>query len=173
MKWLWTVILLLMWNLCDAQVLTQVYVDPCNGQVLTVTVPINNGTVTIVYRGQSKVVTANDITSGALTVWINMVNSTPCPQTTTTTVVITQAVTQAVAQATQQATQQATAQATQAATAAATSSATTSAASAATSSAVSSTPAPAASSSHFGPTFPSGLQWLGSSGWQRLRLACE
>ena len=148
MKWLWTIILLLVWNLCDAQVLTQVYIDSCSGQVLTVAVPINNGTVTIVYRGQARIVTANDITSGALTAWINMINATPCPQTTTTTtVVITQAVTQAVAQATQQATQQATAQATQAATAAATSSATSSATSAATSSAVSSTPAPAASTS--------------------------
>jgi hypothetical protein len=144
-----------MWNLCDAQVLTQVYIDPCSGQVLTVTVPINNGTVTIVYRGQARVVTANDITSGALTAWISMINTTPCPQTTTTTVIITQAVTQAVAQATQQATQQATAQATQAATAAATSSATASATSAATTAASSavtsapapSTPAPAPSSS--------------------------
>jgi hypothetical protein len=132
-----------------------VYIDPCSGQVLTVTVPINNGTVTIVYRGQARVVTADDITTGALTAWISMINSTPCPQTTTTTVIITQAVTQAVAQATQQATQQATAQATQAATAAATSSATASATSAATTAASSavtaaptpSTPAPAASSS--------------------------
>ena len=139
-----------MWNLCDAQVLTQIYVDPCTGQVLTVAVPINNGTVTIVYRGKARVVTANDITSGALSAWITMINSTPCPQTTTTTTLV---VTQAVAQATQQATQQATAQATQAATAAATSSATSSATSAATSaasSAVASTPAtptPAASTS--------------------------
>ena len=155
MKWLGTFILLLCFNLASAQVLTQVYIDPCTGQVLTVTVPINNGTVTIVYRGQSRVVTADDITTGALTAWISMVNSTPCPQTTTTTVIITQAVTQAVAQATQQATQQATAQATQAATAAATSSATASATSAATTAASSavtaapapSTPAPAASSS--------------------------
>lgn len=154
MKWLGTLILLLCFNLASAQVLTQVYIDPCSGQVLTVTVPINNGTVTIVYRGKARVVTADDITSGALTAWINMVNTTPCPQTTTTTVIITQAVTQAVAQATQQATQQATAQATQAATAAATSSATASATSAATtaaSSAVTSapapTPTPAASSS--------------------------
>lgn len=155
MKWLGTLILLLCFNLASAQVLTQVYIDPCTGQVLTVTVPINNGTVTIVYRGKARVVTADDITTGALTAWINMINSTPCPQTTTTTVIITQAVTQAVAQATQQATQQATAQATQAATAAATSSATASATSAATTAASSavtaaptpSTPAPAASSS--------------------------
>ena len=151
MKWLGTLILLLCFNLASAQVLTQVYIDPCSGQVLTVTVPINNGTVTIVYRGKARVVTADDITTGALTAWISMINSTPCPQTTTTTVIITQAVTQAVAQATQQATQQATAQATQAATAAATSSATASATSAATSSAVASTPAPAPAASSSAP----------------------
>jgi hypothetical protein len=127
-KWLFTLLLSLTLSWASAQVLTQVYVDPCNGQVLTVTVPINNGAVTVVYRGKAKVVTANDVTSGALTAWINMINSTPCPQASTTTVIVTQAV----AQATQQATQQATAQATQAATAAATSSATANAASAAT-----------------------------------------
>lgn len=128
--------------LTKGQVLTQVYVDPCSGKVLTVTVPLNNGTVTIVYRGMSKVVTADDITSGALTAWITMVNTTPCPATQTATTIV---VTQAVAQATAQATAAATQAATQAATSAATSSATTAATTAA-SSAVS-TPAPTTSSS--------------------------
>lgn len=133
MKWLWTIILFLVWNFCDAQVITQVYIDPCSGQILTVAVPISNGTVTIVYRGQARLVTANDVTSGALTSWINMINSKPCPQQQQQ--VVQQAVTQAVAQATQQATQQATAQATQAATQAATQQATTQAAASATTSA--------------------------------------
>lgn len=150
MKWILTILLSLTLSWASAQVLTQVYVDPCSGKVLTVTVPINNGAVTVVYRGQYKVVTANDITTGALTAWITAINALPCEQQVTT-VVVTQAVTQAVAQATQQATAQATAQATQAATSAATSSATSSAASSAAStaasSAASSTPAPAASSS--------------------------
>ena len=128
--------------LTKGQVLTQVYVDPCSGKVLTVTVPLNNGTVTIVYRGMSKVVTADDITSGALTAWITMVNTTPCPAAQQATTIV---VTQAVAQATAQATAAATQAATQAATSAATSSATTAATTAA-SSAVS-TPAPATSSS--------------------------
>jgi len=153
-KWILTILLSLTLSWASAQVLTQVYVDPCSGKVLTVTVPINNGTVTVVYRGQYKVVTANDITSGALTAWITSINALPCEQQVTT-VVVTQAVTQAVAQATQQATAQATAQATQAATSAATSSATASATSSAASSAAStaassvasSTPAPAASTS--------------------------
>ena len=128
--------------LAEGQVLTQVYVDPCSGKVLTVTVPLNNGTVTIVYRGMSKVVTADDITSGALTAWITMVNTTPCPAAQQATTLV---VTQAVAQATAQATAAATQAATQAATSAATSSATTAATTAA-SSAVS-TPAPTSSSS--------------------------
>ena len=128
--------------LTKGQVLTQVYVDPCSGKVLTVTVPLNNGTVTIVYRGMSKVVTADDITSGTLTAWITMVNTTPCPAAQQATTLV---VTQAVAQATAQATAAATQAATQAATSAATSSATTAATTAA-SSAVS-TPAPAPSSS--------------------------
>ncbi len=180
MKWIWTFILLLCFNLASAQVLTQVYVDPCSGQVLTVTVPLNNGTVTIVYRGQSRVVTADDITTGALTAWINMINSTPCPQTTTTTVIITQAVTQAVAQATQQATQQATAQATQAATAAATSSATASATSAATTAASSAvtaapapTPAPAASTSSSSSSTSSSSQSEGSSSETKTETKSE
>ena len=106
MKWIFTLLLSLTLSWASAQVLTQVYVDPCNGQVLTVTVPISNGAVTIVYRGQYKVVTANDITTGALQAWITAINATPCQQAVTaTTVVVTQAVTQAVAQATQQATQ--------------------------------------------------------------------
>ena len=136
--------------LTKGQVLTQVYVDPCSGKVLTVTVPLNNGTVTIVYRGMSKVVTADDITSGALTAWITMVNTTPCPAAQqATTIVVTQAVAQATAQATAAATQAATAAATQAATSAATSSATSSATAAATSAASSAvaTPAPAPTTS--------------------------
>ena len=137
--------------LTKGQVLTQVYVDPCSGSVLTVTVPLANGTVTIVYRGMSKVVTANDITSGALTAWITMVNSTPCPAAAqATTIVVTQAVTQAVAQATAQATAAATQAATQAATSAATSSATTAATTAASSAVSTPAPAPAASSSSSG-----------------------
>lgn len=133
--------------LTKGQVLTQVYVDPCSGSVLTVTVPLANGAVTIVYRGMSKVVTANDITSGALTAWITMVNSTPCPAAAQATTIV---VTQAVAQATAQATAAATQAATQAATSAATSSATTAATTAA-SSAVS-TPAPSSSGGGGGET---------------------
>lgn len=141
MKWIWLLILLLTFLGVKGQVLTQTFIDPCSGKVTVVTVPIANGKTTVVYRGQYRVVTANDITTGALQAWINdLTINFPCPQAT---LAVTQTVAAAVQQAVATATSQATAQATSSATAAA--------ASAATSAAVSSpppvsTPAPAASS---------------------------
>jgi hypothetical protein len=142
-KWIWLLILLLTFLGVKGQVLTQTFIDPCSGKVTVVTVPIANGKTTVVYRGQYRVVTANDITTGALQAWINdLTINFPCPQAT---VAVTQTVAAAVQQAVATATSQATAQATSSATAAA--------ASAATSAAVSSpppvasTPAPASSGS--------------------------
>ena len=133
MKWIWLLILLLTFFGVKGQVLTQTFIDPCSGKVTVVTVPLANGKTTIVYRGQYRVVTSNDITTGALQAWINdLTINFPCPQATL-------AVTQTVAGAVQQAVA--------AATSAATSQATSSATSAAASAAVSSTPAPAASTS--------------------------
>lgn len=125
-------IIILSVQLCAySQTLTQVFVDPCSGKITTVVVPIANGKTTVVYRGLYKVVTANDITSGALQAWINNLTiNFPCPQAT---VAVQQTVAAAVQQAVATATSQATAQAT--------SSATSAAASAATSAAVSG-PAP-------------------------------
>lgn len=96
-----------------AQVLTQTFVDPCSNQVLVVTVPLANGKTTVVYRGKFRVLTANDITSGALQAWINdLTINFPCPQATiAVTQTVTNAVSQAVAQATRSATAQATSQA--------------------------------------------------------------
>jgi hypothetical protein len=132
-KWIWLLILLLTFFGVKGQVLTQTFIDPCSGKVTVVTVPLANGKTTIVYRGQYRVVTSNDITTGALQAWINdLTINFPCPQATL-------AVTQTVAGAVQQAVA--------AATSAATSQATSSATSAAASAAVSSTPAPAASTS--------------------------
>jgi hypothetical protein len=79
----------------------------------------------VVYRGQYKVVTANDITSGALQAWINELTvNYPCPQAT---IAVTQTVANAVSQAVAAATTAATATATAAATSAATSAVTTAA----------------------------------------------
>ena len=143
-RFIFALIIILSVQLCGySQTLTQVFVDPCSGKVTTVVVPLANGKTTVVYRGQYKVVTANDITSGALQAWINdLTINFPCPQAT---LAVTQTVAAAVQQAVATATSQATAQATSSATAAA--------ASAATSAAVSSpppvasTPAPASSGS--------------------------
>lgn len=134
-------IIILSVQLCGySQTLTQVFVDPCSGKITTVVVPILNGRTTVVYRGQYRVVTANDITSGALQAWINELTiNFPCPQAT---LAVQQTIANAVQQAVATATSQATAQATSSATAAA--------ASAAASAAVSSpppvsTPAPSSS----------------------------
>ena len=130
-RFIFALILILSVQLCAySQTLTQVFVDPCSGKITTVVVPIANGKTTVVYRGLYKVVTANDITSGALQAWINELTiNFPCPQAT---LAVTQTVAAAVQQAVATATSQATAQAT--------SSATSAAASAATSAAVSSPP---------------------------------
>lgn len=133
MKWICTILLTLTLSWASAQVLTQTFLDPCSGNVTVVTVPLANGKTTVVYRGQYRVVTANDITTGALQAWINdLTVNFPCPQAT---LAVQQTVAAAVQQAVATATSQATAQATS------------SAASAAASAAVSSTPAPVASTS--------------------------
>lgn len=143
MKWICVLLLTLTLSWANAQVLTQTFLDPCSGKVTVVTVPLANGKTTVVYRGQYRVVTASDITTGALQAWINELTiNFPCPQAT---LAVQQTVAAAVQQAVATATSQATAQATSSASAAA--------ASAATSAAVSSpppvasTPAPAASTS--------------------------
>ena len=138
MKWICVLLLTLTLSWANAQVLTQTFIDPCSGSVTTVTVPIANGKTTIIYRGRFRVVTANDITTGALQAWINdLTINFPCPQAT---LAVQQTIANAVQQAVATATSQATAQAT--------SSATSAAASAATSAAVSTpAPAPAASTS--------------------------
>jgi hypothetical protein len=137
-KWICVLLLTLTLSWANAQVLTQTFIDPCSGSVTTVTVPIANGKTTIIYRGRFRVVTANDITTGALQAWINdLTINFPCPQAT---LAVQQTIANAVQQAVATATSQATAQAT--------SSATSAAASAATSAAVSTpAPAPAASTS--------------------------
>lgn len=130
MKWIWLLILILTFFGVKGQVLTQTFIDPCSGKVTVVTVPLANGKTTVVYRGQYRVVTANDITTGALQAWINdLTINFPCPQAT---LAVTQTVSNAV--------QQAVAAATSAATSQATSSATAAAASAAASAAVSAPP---------------------------------
>lgn len=130
MKWIATIAILILATTTYAQTLTQVFVDPCSGKVTTVVVPLAGGKTTVVYRGQYKVVTANDITSGALQAWINELTvNYPCPQATiAVTQTVANAVSQAVAAATTAATATATAAATSAATSAATIAATTAAA---------------------------------------------
>ena len=143
MKWIATIAILILATTTYAQTLTQVFIDPCSGKVTTVVVPLAGGKTTVVYRGQYKVVTASDITSGALQAWINELTvNYPCPQATiAVTQTVANAVSQAVAAATTAATATATAAATSAATSAATTAATTAAAPAPVSETKTETPA--------------------------------
>lgn len=146
-RFIFALIIILSVQLCGySQTLTQVFVDPCSGKITTVVVPLANGRTTVVYRGQSRIVTANDITSGALQAWINNLTvNFPCPQAT---VAVQQTVAAAVQQAVATATSQATSQAT--------SSATSAAASAAASAAMGATPPPPPPVNTTPPPAPSG-----------------
>jgi len=145
-RFIFALIIILSVQLCGySQILTQVFVDPCSGKVTTVVVPLANGKTTVVYRGQYRVVTANDITTGALQAWINELTiNFPCPQAT---LAVQQTVAAAVQQAVATATSQATAQATSSATSAAASAAASAAVSSSPPPVATSTPAPAASGS--------------------------
>ena len=78
----------------DAQVVVQTWIDPCTGTAQTATFPIGNIGVTIVFRNQSKIFTAQQAASGELMAWINqLVMNTPC--TVTNNPVVQQAATQA------------------------------------------------------------------------------
>ena len=98
MKYVLTVLLIISSFIVKSQVLTTTIVDPCDGKITTVTVPLANGAVTVVYRGAYRVVTADDITTGALQAWVATMSAVlPCPQQqTVVTNVINNAVTTAV-----------------------------------------------------------------------------
>ena len=98
----------------EAQVVTTSYSNPCTGETKVITVPSTGQTVVTIYN-QTRVVTAQDITSGVFTSWIASAFQSysalsPCSQS--------EAQTQATNQAVQQTAQEAAKAATAAATAA-------------------------------------------------------
>ena len=50
----------------DAQVVVQTWIDPCTAAVQTATFPLGNVGVTVVFRNQSKIFTAQQAASGEL-----------------------------------------------------------------------------------------------------------
>ena len=71
------------------QTITNVYVDPCDNKVYTVSFPLTNIGVLIVIRGESKIFTANDFRSGAVDSWVRSIFAKPCPTNQQTAQVVT------------------------------------------------------------------------------------
>ena len=61
-----------------SQTITQTYVDPCDNKVYVVTIPFGQNQTIAVIRGQSRIVTLADISSGTFQLWVNKIFSTPC-----------------------------------------------------------------------------------------------
>ena len=83
------------------QILTQTYVDPCDGKIYTVTFPITDIGTLVIIRNEAKVFTSQDFRNGTVTTWIRGIFSKPCAavqQTVQQT--ITQSVTQTVSSTT-------------------------------------------------------------------------
>lgn len=82
MRWRRFVFLGLMFaaGCADAQVVVQTWVDPCTGAVQTATFPVSGPGVLVMYRGVSKVFTAQQAAAGELQAWVAQVTaSVPCP----------------------------------------------------------------------------------------------
>lgn len=69
-RWLVLVLFLAFGYSARAQVLITTFVDPCTKEVKLITVPLVGSTVVTLYN-KSKSFTADDVTSGALSQWIN------------------------------------------------------------------------------------------------------
>ena len=83
----------------QGQVITQVYIDPCDFKTYVVAFPITNVGVTVIVRGKSKVFSYVQFQSGEVDNWVRGIFSTPCPTNDVVQQTIQQTVTQAAAQA--------------------------------------------------------------------------
>lgn len=77
-----------------AQVITQIYTDPCDLKVYTITIPINNKGVTVIIRDKVKIFSYKDFENGVVDNWVKTIFSTPCPNNQ----IVQQSVQQAVSQ---------------------------------------------------------------------------
>jgi hypothetical protein len=83
----------------QGQVITQVYIDPCDFKTYVVAFPITNVGVTVIVRGKSKVFSYVQFQSGEVDNWVRGIFSTPCPTNDVVQQTIQQTVAQAAAQA--------------------------------------------------------------------------
>lgn len=83
----------------QGQVITQIYIDPCDFKTYVVAFPITNVGVTVIVRGKSKVFSYVQFQSGEVDNWVRGIFSTPCPSNDVVQQTIQQTVAQAAAQA--------------------------------------------------------------------------
>ena len=80
----------------QGQVVTQTYLDPCDLKTYVVTIPIQSTSgVLVIVRGNSKVFTYSQFTSGEVDRWVNSIFAKPCPSSLVVQQTVTAAVTQA------------------------------------------------------------------------------
>lgn len=98
-----------------SQSITSSWQDPCTGETKVFTVPLNGSATVVTIYNQSRVVTAQDVTSGALTAWAASAYQayqalSPCSQSETQQQATSQAVQQTAQEAAKAATTAATSQ---------------------------------------------------------------
>jgi len=64
------VILLAFSYLAKSQILTQTYIDPCDGKPYVVQFPLPNSVISIAVRGNIKTFTYADAQTGAVAIWV-------------------------------------------------------------------------------------------------------
>lgn len=93
--------LLTLFFLCiKGQTLSQIYVDPCDGKIYTISIPISDVGVLVVVRNEAKVFTSQDFRNGVVSAWIKTVFAKPCPTSQILQQTVTQSVTQTLSSST-------------------------------------------------------------------------
>jgi hypothetical protein len=99
MKTLLTGILLLLSHVVFSQIITQTYIDPCDGMQYTVTFPMTGLGVYVLVRNEAKLFTYQQFQNGEVDAWIKIIFSKPCTLSVTT---MTQSLQSAVGQSVSQ-----------------------------------------------------------------------
>ena len=81
MKWIFSILLLLVSSISFGQGFSYSYVDPCTKKTNTVYIPSGQGSVTVSYYGVSSTFTQADFQNGAFSLWmysVSAASSQPC-----------------------------------------------------------------------------------------------
>jgi len=89
MKWIFSILLLLVSSISFGQGFTYSYVDPCSKKLKVINIPNANSTVTVNYLGYVNTFTKDDFDNGSFAVWVGDLStkyaSAPCDEIKTKT----------------------------------------------------------------------------------------